>query len=147
MSKDSAGLKVIFISHSHWTLKITADNNTSANISNNAFFFNYYSDENAVMWIFTFSKQNPQVKKKIKTSWKKKMRNVNFKLNIILLYSIFEGMEQILLAVFTEGTEDIFLCFCGHISTVSTPRFRPLAGAVKQWITEIIPYSYMWNEV
>lgn len=53
-------------------------------------------------------------------------------MNMILVHSIFEGIEDILLAVFTQGTEDTFLCFCGQISTVSTPRFRPLAGTAKQ---------------
>lgn len=61
----------------------------------------------------------------------KKEEKTGSELSMVLVHSGFEDMEEISFAVCTEGTENIFLCFCNHSTTVSTHRLGPLPVTAK----------------
>lgn len=99
-------------------------------------------------WLVNEQKSLFSSRNKTKLS-RKKMQKANSKSSVVLVHSVFEDMEEVSLVVCTEGTEYIFLCFCNHNYTVSTPRLGPLAVTAKlyQWITVIISGSFIGNEV
>lgn len=58
----------------------------------------------------------------------KKEEKTSSELNMVLVHSVFEDMEEISFAVCIEGTENIFLY---HSTTVSTHRLGPLPVTAK----------------
>ena len=61
------------------------------------------------------------------------MGKASSKPSMVLVHSVFEDIEEVSLAAYTEGTEYIFLCFCNHSNTVSTPRLGPLPVTAKPY--------------